>query len=77
MIHIKFPFYLLQILILVALTASLYQGVQHSQVKAIPKLVPTNEFVYREGSGTHFILSDIKQFLFPEFNRLCLLCVRK
>ena len=49
--HLSIPFYLLQSTVLVALTASLFQGLTMSNLKTVPKLVPTTEYPYRQGSG--------------------------
>jgi hypothetical protein len=49
--HLSIPFYLLQSTVLVALTASLFQSLTMSDLKMVPKLAPTNEYPYRQGSG--------------------------
>jgi hypothetical protein len=49
--HLSIPFYLLQSTVLVALTASLFQSLSLSDLKTVPKLVPTKEYPYRESSG--------------------------
>jgi hypothetical protein len=49
--HLSIPFYLLQSTVLVALTASLFQGLTVSNLKTVPKLAPTTEYPYRQGSG--------------------------
>ena len=49
--HLTIPFYLLQSTVLVALTASLFQSLTVSNLKAIPKLAPMTEYPYRESSG--------------------------
>ena len=49
--HLSIPFYLLQSTVLVALTASLFQGLTVSNLKTVPKLAPTAEYPYRQGSG--------------------------
>ncbi|KAF8161442.1 hypothetical protein B0H34DRAFT_673382 [Crassisporium funariophilum] len=46
------PFYLLQSTVLVALSASLFQGLAVSDLKNVPKLKPTQEYPYREASGS-------------------------
>ncbi|KAG5634895.1 hypothetical protein H0H81_000401 [Sphagnurus paluster] len=45
------PFYLLQSTVLVALSASLFQGLAVSDLKNVPKFKPTQEYPYREASG--------------------------
>jgi hypothetical protein len=50
-IHLGIPFYLLQSTVLVALTASLFQGLTVSNLKTVPKLAPTTEYPYHQGSG--------------------------
>ena len=49
--HLSIPFYLLQSTVLVALTASLFQSLTVSNFKTVPKLAPTTEYPYRQGSG--------------------------
>ena len=49
--HLRIPFYLLQSTVLVALMASLFQSLTMSDLKMVPKFVPTNEYPYRQGSG--------------------------
>ena len=49
--HLGVPFYLLQSTVLVALTASLFQSLTVSNLKAVPKLVPTMDYPYRQRSG--------------------------
>jgi len=49
--HLSIPFYLLQSTVLVALTASLFQSLTVSDLKTVPKLAPTKEYPYRQGSG--------------------------
>ena len=49
--HLSIPFYLLQSTVLVALTASLFQSLTVSDLKMVPKLAPTKEYPYRQGSG--------------------------
>ena len=49
--HLSIPFYLLQSTVLVALTASLFQGLTVSNLKTVAKLAPTTEYPYRQGSG--------------------------
>jgi hypothetical protein len=49
--HLSIPFYLLQSTVLVALTASLFQSLTISDLKTVPKLAPTKEYPYRQGSG--------------------------
>jgi hypothetical protein len=49
--HLSIPFYLLQSTVLVALTASLFQGLTVSNLKTVPNLAPTTEYPYRQGSG--------------------------
>ena len=44
-------FYLLESTVLVALAASIFQTLEDSDLKSIPKMAPTLEFPYREGSG--------------------------
>ena len=50
--HTNFPFYLFQSTDLVALTASLFQSVSPANLKNVPKIAPTKEYPYREGSGS-------------------------
>jgi hypothetical protein len=52
--HNRFPFYLLQSSVLVALTASLFQTLAISNLKKVPNLTSTKEYPYREGSGESF-----------------------
>ena len=49
--HTKFPFYLLQSSVLVALTASIFQSLTTSHLKSVPKITPSQEYPYREASG--------------------------
>jgi len=49
--HLSTPFYLLQSTVLVALTASLFQSLTMSSLKAVPNLAPTKEYPYHQGSG--------------------------
>jgi hypothetical protein len=49
--HLSMPFFLLQSTVLVAFTASLFQGLTVSDLKSVPKLAPTKEYPYREVSG--------------------------
>ena len=49
--HLTIPFYLLQSTVLDALTASLFQGLSMSNLKTVPKIVPTTEYPYHQGSG--------------------------
>ena len=49
--HLSTPFYLLQSTVLVALTASLFQGLTVSNLKTVPTLSPTSEYPYRQCSG--------------------------
>jgi len=49
--HLSIPFYLMQSTVLVALTASLFQNITISNLKNVPKLAPTKEYPYRQGSG--------------------------
>lgn len=50
--HTNFPFYLFQSTDLVALTASLFQNFSPANLKNVPKIAPTKEYPYREGSGS-------------------------
>ena len=50
-VHLSIPFYLLQSTVLVAITASLFQSLTVSDLKTVPKLAPTKEYPYRQGSG--------------------------
>jgi hypothetical protein len=54
--HLSIPFYLLESTVLVALTASLFQSLNISDLKNVPKLAPTKEYPYRQGSGESFII---------------------
>ena len=49
--HLSIPFYLLQSTVLVALMASLFQGLTVSNLKTVPKLALTTEYPYCQGSG--------------------------
>jgi hypothetical protein len=49
--HLSISFYLLQSTVLVALTASLFQSLTVSKLKAVPKLASAKEYPYRQGSG--------------------------
>jgi hypothetical protein len=49
--HLSIPFYLLQSTVLVVLMASLFQGLTISNLKTVPKLTPTTEYPYCQGSG--------------------------
>ena len=49
--HTKFPFYLLQSSVLVALTASIFRSLTASHLRSVPKITPTQEYPYREASG--------------------------
>jgi len=53
--HLSIPFYLLQSTVLVALMASLFQSLSVSDLKNVPKLAPTKEYPYRQGSGESLI----------------------
>ena len=53
--HLTIPFYLLESTVLVALAASLFQSLTISDLKNVPKLAPTKEYPYRQGSGKLFI----------------------
>jgi len=44
-------FYLLESTVLIAFATSLFQALDDSDLKSIPKMAPTLEFPYREGSG--------------------------
>jgi len=44
-------FYLLESTVLVAFSASIFQSLDDSDLKSIPKMAPTLDFPYREGSG--------------------------
>lgn len=48
---LSMPFYLLQITVLVALTASLFQSFTISDLKNVPKIVLLKEYPYRKASG--------------------------
>jgi len=49
--HLSIPFYLLQSTVLVVLMASLFQSLTVSDLKTVPKLAPTKEYPYCQGSG--------------------------
>ena len=49
--HLSIPFYLLQSTVLVTLAASLFQSLSVSDFKMVPKLAPTQEYPYHQGSG--------------------------
>jgi hypothetical protein len=57
--HLSIPFYLLQSTVLVALTASLFQSLTVSNLKAVPKLAPTKEYPYRQSSGKCLIVRRV------------------
>ena len=57
--HLSIPFYLLQSTFLVALTASLFQSLTVSDLKTVPKLAPTKEYPYRQGSGESSIAQGL------------------
>ena len=48
---LSMPFYLLQSIVLVALTASLFQSLTLADLKNVPKLTLSKEYPYREVSG--------------------------
>ncbi|KAF8155913.1 hypothetical protein B0H34DRAFT_783589 [Crassisporium funariophilum] len=48
---LSMPFYLLQSTVLVALSASLFQGLAVLDLKNVPKLKPTQKYPYHEASG--------------------------
>jgi len=50
-IPLTMPFYLLQSTVLVTLTASLFQSLTVSDLKSVPKFMPSKEYPYREASG--------------------------
>jgi hypothetical protein len=49
--HTNMPFYLFQSSVLVALTASIFQGLTTPHLKSVPKISPSQEYPYREASG--------------------------
>ena len=49
--HTDIPFYLFQSSVLVALTASIFQGLAIPHLKSVPKIAPSQEYPYREASG--------------------------
>lgn len=49
--HTNIPFYLFQSSVLVALTASIFQGLMTPHLKTVPKIAPSQEYPYREASG--------------------------
>jgi len=55
------PFYLLESAVLVALTASLFQSLAASNLKHVPKLLPSNEYPYREASGMACFVCESNQ----------------
>ena len=76
--HLSIPFYPLQSTVLVALTASLFQRLTVSDLKTVPKLAPTKEYPYRQGSGKSSISRGFEQtHLYLRFYRRCLLRLRK
>ena len=56
--HTNIPFYLFQSSVLVALTASIFQGLTKSHLKSVPKVTPHREYPYCEASGT-WITSNV------------------
>jgi hypothetical protein len=50
-IHTQIPFYLFQSPVLIALAASIFQGLMLSHLKSVPKMAPTIVYPYREASG--------------------------
>lgn len=48
---VDMPFYLFQSSMLVALTASIFQGLTTPHLKDVPKISPSQEYPYREASG--------------------------
>jgi len=57
--HTNIPFYLFQSSVLIALTASIFQGLKTSHLKSVPKIAPRREYPYREASGTWITLNLI------------------
>jgi len=49
--HTHIPFYLFQSPVLIALAASIFQGLMVAQLKSVPKVAPTTAYPYREASG--------------------------
>ena len=49
--HKTMPFYLFESTVIVALTASIFQGLSISDLKMVPKLATTKEYPYRATSG--------------------------
>jgi len=62
--HLRMPFHLLQSTFLVALTASLFQGLTVSDLKNVPKIAQTKEYPYRETSGMCIIKQWIRTLEF-------------
>ena len=56
--HLNIPFYLLQSTVLVALMASLFQSLTVSDLKMVPKLAPTKEYPYHQGSSESSIAQE-------------------
>ena len=67
--HTNFPFYLFQSTDLVALTASLFQNVSSANLKNVPKIAPTKEYPYREGSGSFNMRTAHGKYLTSYLNR--------
>lgn len=75
--HLSIPFYLLQSTVLVALAASLFQSLSVSDFKMVPKLAPTQEYPYHQGSGESaitwgFLQTNSHLSLFYMRSLLCL-----
>jgi len=56
MTHTDIPFYLFQSPVLIALAASVFQGLMVSDLKSVPKMAPTTVYPYREASGNIFVV---------------------
>lgn len=73
--HTKFPFYLLQSLVLVALTASIFQIWTTSHLKSVPKIMPSQEYPYHEASGESWtFINDIQYSNHSWVGRACFVC---
>jgi hypothetical protein len=56
--HRNSPFYLFQSSVLVALTASIFRGLMTSHLKNVPKIMPSQEYPYRETSSESMNISS-------------------
>ncbi len=49
--HQTIPFYMFESMVLVVLTASIFQNITISDLKKVPKFLTTNKYPYRSSSG--------------------------